>query len=112
MKLTQAGERLFRSTKQAFAELTHGVGHVRRLHKSSAITVSLSTSLALKWFVPKLPAFHKEHPNITLLIDTNDAGFSDAVRDVWVTRGVAWRRRSAQAGNRGFGLGGSVVMGI
>ena len=42
-----------------------------------------------------------------------DVGFSDATRDVWVTRIVAWRRRSAQAGNRGVGLvGWSVVMGI
>ena len=41
-----------------------------------------------------------------------DAGFTDALRDVWVARIVAWRRRSAQAGNRGVGLGGWVVMGI
>jgi hypothetical protein len=40
-------------------------------------------------------------------------GFSDATRDVCVARIVAWRRRSAQAGNRGVGLGGSfVAMGI
>ena len=42
-----------------------------------------------------------------------DVGFSDATRDVWVTRIVAWRRRSAQAGNRGVGLGGCfIAMGI
>jgi len=41
------------------------------------------------------------------------SGFSDATRNVWVTRIVAWRRRSAQAGNRGVGLGGPfVAMGI
>jgi hypothetical protein len=40
-------------------------------------------------------------------------GFSDATRDVCVARIVAWRRRSAQAGNRGVGLAGSfVAMGI
>jgi hypothetical protein len=40
-------------------------------------------------------------------------GFSDATRDVFVARIVAWRQRSAQAGNRGVGLGGSfVAMGI
>jgi len=45
--------------------------------------------------------------------DRTGAGFSDALRDVRVTRGVGWRRRSAQAGNRGVGLGGLfVVMGI
>jgi hypothetical protein len=42
-----------------------------------------------------------------------DVGFSDATRNVWVTRIVAWRRRSAQAGNRGVGLGGCfIAMGI
>jgi hypothetical protein len=41
------------------------------------------------------------------------AGFSDATRDVWMTRIVAWRLRIAQAGNRGVGLGGPfVAMGI
>ncbi|MFT4916551.1 MAG: hypothetical protein ACI9C3_002422 [Yoonia sp.] len=35
--------------------------------------------------------------------DTLGAGFSDASRAVWVARKVAWRRRSAQAGNRGVG---------
>jgi hypothetical protein len=39
----------------------------------------------------------------------NGVGFSDATRDVCVTRIVAWRRRSAQAGNRGVGLGGLFV---
>ena len=43
----------------------------------------------------------------------SDVGFSDATRVVWVARIVAWRRRIAQAGNRGVGLGVSfVVMGI
>ncbi|QCO55477.1 hypothetical protein EOK75_06740 [Pseudorhodobacter turbinis] len=40
-------------------------------------------------------------------------GFSDATRNICVTRIVAWRRRSAQAGNRGFALDGAfVAMGI
>ena len=43
---------------------------------------------------------------------TNDrcgVGFSDAMRDVCVARIVAWGRRSAQAGNRGVGLGGCSI---
>ncbi len=39
-------------------------------------TVSLSTSLALKWLVPRLSSFQREHPGIALLLDTNDA-FTD-----------------------------------
>lgn len=42
-----------------------------------------------------------------------DKGFLDTTRDVWVMRNVAWRRRSAKAGNHGVGLGGwFVAMGI
>uniref|UniRef100_UPI002B277084 hypothetical protein n=1 Tax=Leisingera sp. TaxID=1879318 RepID=UPI002B277084 len=33
------------------------------------------------------------------------AGFSDATRGGRVARSIAWRRRSAQAGNRGVGIG-------
>lgn len=95
MVLTPAGDRLFRSTKSAFAELAHGVADVRRLQKSPAITVSLSTSLALKWLVPKLPAFQKMYPDITLLLDTNDTvvDFDTADVDVALRFGVPdWPR--------------------
>lgn len=73
MEMTQAGERLYHSTTQAFAELKHGVGDVKRLQLRPSINVSLSTSLALKWLVPELPAFQKDHPGISLRLDTNDA---------------------------------------
>jgi DNA-binding transcriptional LysR family regulator len=73
VELTQAGERLHQSTRQAFSALQLGVLDVKRLHHRQSITVSLSTSLALKWLVPRLPSFHQQHPGIALLLDTNDA---------------------------------------
>jgi DNA-binding transcriptional LysR family regulator len=72
MELTKAGERLHQSTGQAFTALQLGVRDVKRLHHRQSITVSLSTSLALKWLVPRLPAFREKHPGIALLLDTND----------------------------------------
>ena len=76
VELTKAGERLHQSTRVAFSELRSGVLDVKRLHHHKSITVSLSTSLALKWLVPSLSAFQREHPGIALLLDTNDA-FAD-----------------------------------
>lgn len=73
MELTEAGERLLQSTQQAFAILQLGVRDVKRLHHRQSITISLSTSLALKWLVPNLPAFREKHPGIALLLDTNDS---------------------------------------
>ncbi|WP_419739001.1 LysR substrate-binding domain-containing protein [Ruegeria sp.] len=76
VELTKAGERLHQSTRGAFSTLQLGVMEVKRLHHRQSITVSLSTSLALKWFVPLLNSFQQEHPGISLLLDTNDV-FAD-----------------------------------
>ena len=76
VELTKAGERLHQSTRGAFSTLQLGVSEVKRLHHRQSITVSLSTSLALKWLVPLLSSFQQEHPGIALLLDTNDA-FAD-----------------------------------
>ncbi len=76
VELTKAGERLYHSTRGAFSALQLGVAEVKRLHHRQSITVSLSTSLALKWLVPLLGSFQQEHPGIALLLDTNDA-FAD-----------------------------------
>ncbi|KIC47128.1 transcriptional regulator [Ruegeria sp. ANG-S4] len=73
VELTTAGERLHQSTRGAFSELRAGVRDVRRQERLQSVTVSLSTSLALKWLVPMLPSFRREHPGISLLLDTNDA---------------------------------------
>ncbi len=73
VELTTAGERLHQSTRSAFSALQLGVTEVKRLHHRQSITVSLSTSLALKWLVPLLSSFQQEHPGIALLLDTNDA---------------------------------------
>ncbi len=76
VELTKAGERLHRSTRGAFSALQLGVTEVKRMHHRQSLTVSLSTSLALKWLVPRLSSFQQKHPGIALLLETNDA-FAD-----------------------------------
>lgn len=90
VELTQAGQQLRQATSQAFSTLQHGVQSVKRQHQRQSITVTLSTSLALKWLVPHLPSFYEAHPGIGLLLDTNDAlvNFDDADVDVALRFGV------------------------
>ncbi|MEM9604048.1 MAG: LysR substrate-binding domain-containing protein [Pseudomonadota bacterium] len=73
VELTPAGERLVESTRTAFSTLRAGVRDVRRTDRPRALTVSLSTSLALKWLVPALGDFKHQHPEIALLLDTDDS---------------------------------------
>ncbi|MEM7123216.1 MAG: LysR substrate-binding domain-containing protein [Pseudomonadota bacterium] len=70
--VTEAGEQLHRATRQAFSALQSGLRNVQRAHDGRTVTISLSASLAIKWLVPRLPAFRAQHPGIALFLDTND----------------------------------------
>ena len=65
----------------------------------NAISVSLATSLALKWLVPRLPNFRALHPDISILLDTNDAvvDLRDGTIDVALRFGTGnWKGVHAQ----------------
>lgn len=69
---TELGERLHQATRQAFTALRDGVREVSRIEDTQSITISLSTSLATKWLVPRLAAFRAVHPRLSVFLDTND----------------------------------------
>lgn len=69
---TEQGERLHQATRRAFAALRDGVRDVRHIEDNQSITISLSTSLATKWLVPRLAAFRSIHPGLSVFLDTND----------------------------------------
>ncbi|MEM7268141.1 MAG: LysR substrate-binding domain-containing protein [Pseudomonadota bacterium] len=84
VELTDAGARLHVSTQQAFAALEQGIGATRRTGKRRSITISLSSSLAIKWLVPRLPEFRGRHPDVSVYLDTDDhfIDFADSDVDV------------------------------
>ncbi|MEM8812769.1 MAG: LysR substrate-binding domain-containing protein [Pseudomonadota bacterium] len=69
---TEQGERLHQATQRAFAALREGIRDVTRIDDTRSITISLSTSLATKWLVPRLAAFRAIHPGLSVFLDTND----------------------------------------
>lgn len=90
---TDAGVRLHKATREAFAALQTGLRSVKRARDRRAVTISLSASLATKWLVPRLPAFREKHPGIALYLDTNDEfiDFDDSDVDLALRYGVpAW----------------------
>ena len=95
VELTDAGARLHLSTRQAFAALEDGIGATRRRQQRRSITITLSTSLAIKWLVPKLPDFRDQHPGISIYLDTDDQFVDFAESDV----DVALRYGSDPAGD-------------
>ena len=90
VEVTDAGERLHRATRQAFAALQTGMRSVKRAQGGRSVTISLSASLATKWLVPRIPEFRAQHPGIALYLDTNDEviDFDDSEVDVALRYGV------------------------
>lgn len=90
VELTNAGERLFQSTRQAFPTLQKGVSEVKRRQQRRSLKLSLPNSVALKWLVPHLPLFQKQHPGIALFLETDDdiTDFDNSEVDVALRFGV------------------------
>lgn len=72
VELTVKGEELLQSTGPAFATLQQGVSQIRRQHRRPSLKVSLPNAVAQKWLVPRLASFHRQHPGISLFLDTSD----------------------------------------
>ena len=93
-ELTDDGQRLFLATIDAFAALRNGIADLRRRSDDRTITVSLPTSLALKWVVARLPEFREAQPEYSVLLDTNDslADFQSSMIDAALRFGKgAWK---------------------
>ena len=88
--MTDAGKQLHMATQQGFGALALGVRGVRREPNRKSVTISLSSSLATKWLVPRLPAFRAKHPGVAMFLDTNDdlIDFEDSEVDVALRFGV------------------------
>lgn len=69
---TDAGERLHLATQKAFSILEFGLSEVSRSRNNSSLRISLPSSLAVKWLVPKIGFFRAKYPGISIYLDTDD----------------------------------------
>ena len=71
--LTHAGELLFKATQKSLDTLDDAVEKIHRQSTTSPIfVVSCEPTLAMRWLLPKLGAFYRLHPEIS--IDVRMAG--------------------------------------
>lgn len=69
LTLTPAAETALPEFQQGLAHLTQGLDLLRS-PGTEQITIALSPSIASKWLMPRLAAFQRLHPDISLNIDT------------------------------------------
>lgn len=71
LKLTRAGEQLYRAVNEALAVVDAAVAEVSGADTS--LTITTTVPLASLWLTPRLPAFFRLHPKIALrVVASND----------------------------------------
>lgn len=96
VRMTEAGDRLWRSIAPAFEAIDAGVHDARqRSANDHVVAISVSTSFAAWWLLPRLTEFKTAHPEIELRCVTSDnddrVGGDDS--DLWIPHGAnRWPR--------------------
>ena len=70
--LTEGGELLYAEVSNGFRQILETVKRLQRQRRQSHVTLSVSSAFANYWMVPRLAAFHRQHPDIDLRLQTTD----------------------------------------
>lgn len=62
--LTQAGRELLATTQSIFEQLQGTVHRLQQDKREEVLVLSCEPTLAMKWLIPRLPAFQAAHPDI------------------------------------------------
>ena len=90
VSLTPAGRQLFDAVDEAFGVIDEAVEVARRGSGVPAtVTLSVSTSLATYWLLPRLALFKRAHDGIDLRVITSDddRGPARETADLWIPLG-------------------------
>ena len=86
---TPQGEALGRAVCAGLAEIERAVAVLREARPAHSVALSTTPSFAIRWLLPRLPAFEKAHPKIELsvLVEQKLEGFADGRLDVALRMG-------------------------
>ncbi len=99
IKLTQAGERLFRVVHRQFRELEDEVVSISPDRFQTVLTVAVSTFFATRWLTRRLGDFLYKHPEVALRLkhSVNDPGFEISEVDVAIRWGKGdWKNTESE----------------
>ena len=90
--LTEAGQILLPGLRDGFARIEEALTALDASNRTGVLTVSLLSTFAVRWFIPRLPRFQKANPQIQVHVSTG-------------VRPVEFVREGIDAGIR-YGRGG------
>lgn len=66
VELTEKGAFLFLAMQRGFEAISDGVSQLRTRPETVDVTIATTTAISSLWLTPKMPAFWKLHPEITV----------------------------------------------
>lgn len=70
LQLTTAAESILPAIQQAFDLLADSVAQLQLKPEQQTLTVSMLSTFAMRWFIPRLYRFQQQHPDIEVRIST------------------------------------------
>lgn len=68
--LTAAGQTILPDITAAFEQIADSLSRLRKTADSHTLTVSMLSTFAMRWFIPRLARFQQLHPEISIHIST------------------------------------------
>ena len=72
LMLTDAGQLYLPALTEAFDGIDAATRRLRAAEETGPLKVSVATSFAAKWLLPRLPDFHARHPDIDVQVSAHD----------------------------------------
>ncbi|MFM5820818.1 LysR substrate-binding domain-containing protein [Aeromonas sanarellii] len=70
--LTDAGQDLLETTQSVLLQLAVGIQRLEQYRKPNQLVLNTSSAIARHWLLPRLGAFHRQHPDIDLWLFSSD----------------------------------------
>ncbi|MCF7821145.1 MAG: transcriptional regulator GcvA [Mariprofundaceae bacterium] len=82
LSLTQAGELIYSDMAAAFEQIEEAIARLNRKSQDELLNVSMLSTFAMRWFIPRLSDFQKQHPEIEVRISTSVSQVDFAREDI------------------------------
>lgn len=89
LSFTPQGEALGKAVCSGLREIEQAIAILREVRPAQAVVLSTASSFAVRWLLPRLPAFEKAHPKVELsvLVEQKLENFSDGRVDLAIRMG-------------------------
>ncbi|OIO68335.1 MAG: transcriptional regulator [Zetaproteobacteria bacterium CG12_big_fil_rev_8_21_14_0_65_55_1124] len=71
LQLSEAGRSIHPQVEAAFSQLSDTLASLKPAGRSQILTVSMLSTFAMRWFIPRLYRFQQQHPDIEVRISTS-----------------------------------------